>query len=236
MHCATYPPRTPLIPTFPHGYPQRRRLDGKEDRSRGVEESRSREKVYLLPPSPPETKATPPEAQPAPLSAATPPPYCVRTRLLARKRTYVLVSLRHRNAAPGGAARPRRRMPCSSVGTTPTARSRLAPSSPTPLPVMKRSSDEHPSSVSPVPRTPPNWPNRPASSPGNRRLRSRLVGTSPAGPSTLEKTLGRLRRALRSAPRHDLQSDCAQKSGSLLLELRRSPRGRSLTRAILPGD
>ena len=24
-HCATYPPRAPLIPTFPHGYPQRRR-------------------------------------------------------------------------------------------------------------------------------------------------------------------------------------------------------------------
>ena len=22
MHCATYPPRAPLIPTFPHGYPQ----------------------------------------------------------------------------------------------------------------------------------------------------------------------------------------------------------------------
>src|SRR5687767_1230655 len=72
-HCATYPPRAPLIPTFPHGYPHWRRPDGQKA-SRGVEKSPRR--------APP-----PPEAKPAPPERSSTRSIGVRTRLIAGKRT-----------------------------------------------------------------------------------------------------------------------------------------------------
>ena len=165
---------------------------------------------------------TPEAAQPP-----EPPSYSVRTHLLARKERMFWYHRGERSAAPGGAARPCRRMLCSSVGGSvdpdqqKPARAKLADA-------IGRYEEK-------FGRTPRFC----LTSPPGRRRAGRTVpqvsrGTAgfnpgprahrPAGPSTLEKMPGRLRRAPRSAPRHDLQADCAQRSGSLLLELSRAPR------------